>query len=212
MIPTLRRPSLRHVAALLVGISGGVACEDRATSPTDTATTPPVVEPADPVVVVQGPPWVQAGTTATFQAVLHNTVGESVTWASSDPSVLTIDAEGLATGIRPGAVTVTATTAGEDGEVSGSLDVVVDTQVPNFEAWLGSAHADYGAEAFTHWNEDGEVPTTCARCHTSTGFQDFLGADGTDPGVVDAAAPIGQGIDCQACHNTGADVLDAVAQ
>jgi hypothetical protein len=36
-----------------------------------------------------------------------------------------------------------------------------------------------------------EVPQSCAKCHSTPGYIDFLGADGSEPGVVDAAAPIG---------------------
>lgn len=73
-----------------------------------------------------------------------------------------------------------------------------------FEAlWVGSPHADAEAEAFVHWNEDdpAEVPTSCAKCHSTPGYQDFLGADGTEAGTVDAAAPIGTTVTCAACHN-----------
>ena len=31
------------------------------------------------------------------------------------------------------------------------------------------------ALAFNNWNQDGQVPTTCARCHSSEGFVDYLG-------------------------------------
>jgi hypothetical protein len=73
-----------------------------------------------------------------------------------------------------------------------------------FEAlWLGSPHADATAEAFIHWDEDdpAEVPTSCAKCHSTPGYLDFLGADGSEAGVVDAAAPIGTVVECAACHN-----------
>jgi hypothetical protein len=47
-----------------------------------------------------------------------------------------------------------------------------------------------------------EVPVECAKCHTPDGYQDFLGADGSAFGVVDAAhAPTQLGITCEACHN-----------
>ncbi len=85
--------------------------------------------------------------------------------------------------------------------------------VPEIEAsWAGSGHADATAEAFRHWDGDDpqEVPTSCAQCHTSTGFEDFVGADGSAPGVVDAAQPVSNGITCEACHNEAAVALDAV--
>ena len=79
-------------------------------------------------------------------------------------------------------------------------------EVPFKDAWQGSAHADIASEPFVHWNGDdpAEVPTTCAKCHTAAGYQDFLGADGSEAGKVDAAvpAPNNPGITCVACHNT----------
>ena len=75
--------------------------------------------------------------------------------------------------------------------------------VPFEMQWLGSAHADASAEAFVHWDEDdpAEVPTSCARCHSTPGYLDYIGADGSSAGAVDAAAPIGTVITCEACHN-----------
>jgi hypothetical protein len=80
---------------------------------------------------------------------------------------------------------------------------VEELEVPFLDEWLSSAHADSAAEAFIHWDEDdpAEVPTRCAKCHSTPGYQDFLGADESEPGVVDAAAPIGSVIECVACHN-----------
>ncbi|MCE9647033.1 MAG: hypothetical protein K8S20_13610 [Chloroflexi bacterium] len=80
---------------------------------------------------------------------------------------------------------------------------------PYLADWQGSAHANVADEPFRHWddataNPDG-VPTTCAKCHTSAGYQDFLGLDGSEAGKVDAAVPAdhSQGIQCVACHNAG---------
>ncbi|KKM20635.1 hypothetical protein LCGC14_1643500 [marine sediment metagenome] len=63
--------------------------------------------------------------------------------------------------------------------------------------WETSAHADATAEAFTHWDEDTppEVSTSCAKCHSTPGFIDFI-ADGS----VDSAAPIGTTVECEVCH------------
>ncbi len=88
---------------------------------------------------------------------------------------------------------------------------VVET-VPYQEAWLASGHADAGAAAFTHWNEENpaEIPVTCAKCHSTPGFQDFVGADGSAAGAVDQSAPVGTVITCEACHNPQADALTSV--
>lgn len=68
--------------------------------------------------------------------------------------------------------------------------------------WQTSGHADITAEAFTHWNEDipPVVSTSCAKCHSTHGFLDFLGADVTTAGQVDNPAPIGTTIYCEVCH------------
>jgi hypothetical protein len=79
-----------------------------------------------------------------------------------------------------------------------------------YDAWLGSAHADVMAEAFVHWDTEGEVPENCARCHSTPGYRDFLGDDGSDAGSVDAPAPIGTVINCDACHNSTASHLASV--
>jgi len=87
-----------------------------------------------------------------------------------------------------------------------------DFVVPFAEQWAASAHADASAEAFVHWDEDdpAEVPTSCAKCHSTPGFQDFVGADGSEAGVVDAAAPIGTTVECEACHNDATLTLTEV--
>jgi len=78
--------------------------------------------------------------------------------------------------------------------------------------WTGSAHADKAAEAFNHWNADDpkETPTGCANCHSSTGFMDYVGADGSAVAVVDKAAPVGEVITCNACHNDAAAAFDVI--
>lgn len=88
---------------------------------------------------------------------------------------------------------------------------VVDV-VPHEEEWVSSPHADTEAEAFNHWNEDdpAEVPVDCAKCHSTPGMLDFLGADGSAAGTVDAAAPIGTVVTCEACHNSGTQNLTSV--
>ena len=87
-----------------------------------------------------------------------------------------------------------------------------EVEVPFLDAWAGSPHADAEAEAFVHWDEDdpAEVPTSCAKCHSTPGYLDFVGVDGSEAGVVDAAAPIGTTVECVACHNEATLVMDSV--
>ncbi len=88
--------------------------------------------------------------------------------------------------------------------------VVAD--VPFEQQWAASPHADATAAAFRHWDtaDPKEVPTSCATCHTPTGYMDFLGADGSPAGVVDKPQPPSNGITCIACHNDVAANLTAV--
>jgi hypothetical protein len=82
--------------------------------------------------------------------------------------------------------------------------------------WRGSGHNDAQAEAFRHWDADGEIPVGCARCHSSYGYQDFVGADGTpnnqfdNPANPNAPAALGSTVDCDACHSPQAIALDTV--
>jgi hypothetical protein len=74
--------------------------------------------------------------------------------------------------------------------------------------FAASGHADTAAMAFNDWNEADpkEVPVTCAKCHTSAGYQDFI-ADGK----VDAAVPAPAGtLECTTCHNDTADAMTSV--
>jgi hypothetical protein len=68
------------------------------------------------------------------------------------------------------------------------------------ELWALSPHADKESLAFTLWNQQGEIPTACAGCHSTPGFLDRIGADGTAPWAVDRPAPIGTTVECGTCH------------
>jgi hypothetical protein len=89
-----------------------------------------------------------------------------------------------------------------------------DPQKPDLaeitEAWLASPHADRTAEAFTHWNEDGEVPGQCAVCHTATGMKDYLATDRSSVGVIDHAVSLGMVVECATCHGDTAQALQNV--
>lgn len=101
--------------------------------------------------------------------------------------------------------TATPTEAVTEPTEEAPVAPVPDT--PYLADWQGSAHADVAGEPFRHWDDAAEnpdgVPTTCAKCHSTAGYQDFLGADGSEAGKVDAAVPAdqAQGVQCVACHN-----------
>lgn len=78
------------------------------------------------------------------------------------------------------------------------------------EAWLDSAHADRASEAFTHWNEDGEITGQCAVCHSSIGLLDYLGSPMETVGAIDHPVPLGSVIGCASCHAATASELSEV--
>jgi hypothetical protein len=64
----------------------------------------------------------------------------------------------------------------------------------------GLAREDAGhfagdAEAFRHWDEEGEVPGSCARCHSATGLPQYL-KEGAN-----ISNEIANGFMCSTCHN-----------
>jgi len=91
------------------------------------------------------------------------------------------------------AVFLTSASAGKQAKIQSKADHAE-------RLWSTSAHADKTAEAFTHWDEEGSIPTSCAKCHSTPGYQDYIGADGSASNVVDKAAPLGTTVECEACH------------
>ncbi|MEZ4540911.1 MAG: cytochrome c3 family protein [Chloroflexota bacterium] len=88
-------------------------------------------------------------------------------------------------------------------EVPADSAAATNIVIPFYDEWVASPHNDVEGEPFNHWNEEdpAEVPTDCAKCHSTPGYIDHLGADGSTAGVVDAPAPLGTTVECQACHN-----------
>jgi hypothetical protein len=84
--------------------------------------------------------------------------------------------------------------------------------VPFEEQWANSPHNDVEDEAFRHWDEDdpAEIPESCAKCHSTPGYLAFMGADGSEFGVVEGPAPIGTTVECVACHNEATLEHDSV--
>lgn len=80
------------------------------------------------------------------------------------------------------------------------------------QAWQTSAHADTEARAFTRWNDADPpvIPENCAKCHSTPGYHDFLGLDGSTPDTVNAPASVGTTIECEACHNEATAHKDSV--
>jgi hypothetical protein len=85
-------------------------------------------------------------------------------------------------------------------------------EIPFATLWTSSGHANTTDEPFVHWNQDNPpvVPKACAKCHSTGGYRDFLGVDGTAAGVVDKDQPVGSVITCIACHNEATAVMTSV--
>jgi hypothetical protein len=78
--------------------------------------------------------------------------------------------------------------------------------------WSTSGHADRTSPAFRAWDENDPpvIPPVCAKCHSTLGYLDFIGEDGTEPGRVDNAPPIGTTVQCVACHNPSSMAMTTV--
>jgi hypothetical protein len=68
------------------------------------------------------------------------------------------------------------------------------------DLWRTSGHAHSEAEAFVHWDEDGEIPTRCAKCHSTEGYNQFISTGSVNTGVP-ANPSIKNNISCEACHS-----------
>jgi len=108
--------------------------------------------------------------------------------------------------------TTTTTTAEPTPTTEAPMDEPA-IAIPFLADWEGSGHNDAAAEAFVHWDEDDPavVPASCARCHSTPGYLDYVGADGTAANAVDAEShPIGTTVQCEACHNPVTLTMDSV--
>ncbi|RKH11471.1 Ig-like domain-containing protein [Corallococcus sp. CA053C] len=202
-----RRVPMKRHALLLVGLALTLsACAK--------------LETSNPGITTSGAHSVMVGQTLQLTATTREASDTGYSWESEDPSIATVDDAGLVTGVSAGETGVKV--VGAQSRLEGGHAVVViapsastdagvnPDQVPYFVAWSGSPHADTTAEAFTHWNAAGNVPTTCARCHSSEGFIDYLGGDGSLAGRVDAPGKTQSVVRCETCHDSAASSLTAV--
>lgn len=85
-----------------------------------------------------------------------------------------------------------------------------DPRTEIVKKWLLSGHADATSEAFTHWNDEGEIPEGCATCHSGEGFRAFYGLDGSTTGIIEHPIKTGGVVDCETCHNDGVKTIQSV--
>jgi hypothetical protein len=65
---------------------------------------------------------------------------------------------------------------------------------------IDEGHFDGSAEPFRHWDADGQVPSSCARCHTPQGLPYFL------ENGVNVEEEIPNGLFCSTCHTAPPEV------
>jgi hypothetical protein len=58
-----------------------------------------------------------------------------------------------------------------------------------------AGHFDGSAEAFRHWDEDGEVSGSCAKCHSASGLPTYLEER------TNVSEPTSNGFQCRTCHD-----------
>lgn len=81
-----------------------------------------------------------------------------------------------------------------------------DPAVAIAEEFASTGHADAASESFVHWDEEAEIPTSCAKCHSEAGFTEFAST-----GAIAAGIPVpGKPFTCTLCHSDAADALTAV--
>jgi predicted CXXCH cytochrome family protein len=194
---TLDRWTRLAQASLVVAALAGWACAQ--------------LENQDVTVIITGENTLAIGETLMLSASTERGTDHGYAWASSDDAIATVSEAGLVTGVAPGSAVITATGL-DTGRSDDHVVLVVDSDAdsPFYEQWRASGHADTTAEAFTHWDEDGEIPSDCARCHSRDGFRDYIGDDQSEVGVVNQPAALGTVVDCETCHNDTASELDWV--
>lgn len=190
------RASRFACASLIVAALAGWACAQLEDEPV--------------AIVIMGDNTMIVGETLSLSASTERGTDHGYDWSTSDKGVASVE-DGLVTAKAVGSVTITAT--GRDtGRSADHVIVVVGDEESGlyYDRWRMSGHADAGAQSFTHWDEDGEISTNCARCHSRPGFIDYIGGDGSQAGVVNQPAALGTVVDCETCHNDAASELDWV--
>ena len=79
--------------------------------------------------------------------------------------------------------------------------------IPYESTWAASGHANAAAAAFNHWNtaDPQVIPAECAKCHTSTGLEQYAVTGKTQ----DVHVPGGV-ITCTTCHNETVSAMTTV--
>ncbi len=118
-------PATAIVTAAFGGVSGSTTLTVR-----DVTLASVSVSPATATIKVgRGQ---QFAALATFSDASTHDMTREVSWQSSDPSIATIGATGLATGIYAGAATISATSSALLGSVQGAAQLTVQAAAPGY--------------------------------------------------------------------------------
>ncbi len=187
--------------AQVTGMADGVATITATSGGVDGTVEITVVAPVASVVVTPEADTVIKGATRQLTAEPRDAndnslTGRDVTWATSDPALATVDATGLVTGIRPGTVTITATSEGVDGTATitvirvpvASVDVSPDSGLiyVGAELELTGIPRDSGGNAVSRalfWASSDEAVATVVKGPPRT-------ASATVTGVAEGTATI----------------------
>jgi uncharacterized protein YjdB len=119
-------PAVASVSAagVVTGIAPGVVTVTASSgSVTGTASISVQLAPVASVVVTPSSATINQGRTVQLTATLYDQQnnelsGRVVTWSSADTSKVKVDSAGLASGVKKGTVTITATSEGQSGTSS----------------------------------------------------------------------------------------------
>ena len=122
--------SLMMMAAIMVALVTFVACDS-----SDDDKNPVEVESVTINQPAAGVELVAGGSSITLSVTIEpaNATNKAVTWSSSDNTIATVSSGGVVTGLKPGTVTITATTKSGNKTADFTLTVKPDASVQPIE-------------------------------------------------------------------------------
>ncbi|MFQ5639011.1 MAG: Ig-like domain-containing protein [bacterium] len=151
-------PSVASITAsgLATGLASGTTTISATQGNVSNLTTLTVTTTLESIAVAPTDATIDVGQSAQFKATGTNTDGSTtdltnqVTWASSNPSVATITATGIATGLAPGTTTISAAQGGLSDETSLTVNAaqLSGATISNFQAPLVQLNDSTNCDVF----------------------------------------------------------------
>ena len=181
-----------RVLALATTLAVSITCVNPE-SPAKTTTSGGDLTPAAvaDIVVAIAATTINTGGTTSATAVLrdsagHVLTGRAITWASSAPTVATVDAvSGSVEGVAEGAAEVVAASEG----VTGRAGLLVHAPVASVSAWLGSPSLVVGASTMAGATARDANGQPLPRTMTWTSSNTAVATVDANSGEVSAVAP-----------------------